>query len=408
MKFFQKRSVAVVLTLLIILASIGLGQVRRPVQSSPAPEPADPSALDTSLNTSGYTDWLWDEAGVLSDATEETLCLYNANWDARYGMIMAVAAVSDTDGMAIDRDGNLILSCPNFADLSMPSCVLKIDKDRNIKKWFDVPRNEYTGEARAMGIEFGPDGDLYLVDNAGWTGEPHMVFTGRILRLRLNDAGVVKCTVVADNMEHPNGIRIWGDYMYVTQSCMTRQKTDSGKLMSCVYRFPLDAEGIHCTNTLADPHIFLTFITENPKCQYGVDGIVFDHDGNLYVGNFGDGVVHKITFNPDGSVKENRKWACDPANLKSTDGMTIDPYGNIYVADFSANAIARITPDGRVTRMACSPDTDGFHGELDEPGEPCVWGDKIIVSCFDLVTDEEKVNTAHEMPATMAMLDVEP
>ena len=118
--------------------------------------------------------------------------------------------------------------------------------------------------------------------------------------------------------------------------------------------------------------------------------------------------MHKITFNPDGSVKENRKWACDPANLKSTDGMTIDPYGNIYVADFSANAIARITPDGRVPRMACSPDTDGFHGELDEPGEPCVWGDKIIVSCFDLVTDEEKVNTAHEMPATMAMLDVEP
>ena len=161
--------------------------------------------------------------------------------------------VCTPDGMAIDRDGNLILSCPNFADLSMPSCVLKIDKDRNIKKWFDVPRNEYTGEARAMGIEFGPDGDLYLVDNAGWTGEPHMVFTGRILRLRLNDAGVVKCTVVADNMEHPNGIRIWGDYMYVTQSCMTRQKTDSGKLMSCVYRFPLDAEGIHCTNTLADP-----------------------------------------------------------------------------------------------------------------------------------------------------------
>ena len=316
--------------------------------------------------------------------------------------------VCTPDGMAIDKDGNLILSCPNFADLSMPSCVLKIDKDRNIKKWFDVPLNEYSGEARAMGIEFGPDGDLYMVDNAGWTGEPHMVFTGRILRLKVDDTGVVKCTVVADNMEHPNGIRIWGEYMYVTQSCMTRQKTDSGKLMSCVYRFPLDAEGIHCTNTLADPDIFLTFITENPKCQYGVDGIVFDHDGNLYIGNFGDGVVHKITFNPDGSVKENIKWAQDPDNLKSTDGMTIDQYGNIYVADFSANAIARITPDGKVTRMACSPDTDGFHGELDEPGEPCVWGDKIIVSCFDLVTDEEKVNTAHEMPATMAMLDVEP
>lgn len=312
------------------------------------------------------------------------------------------------DGMAIHESGELVLSCPNFADLSMPSCVLRIDRERNIRKWFDVPRNPYTGEARAMGIEFGPDGDLYMVDNPGWTGRPELIYTGRILRLRLNEEGVVKCTVVADNMEHPNGIRIRGDYMYVTQSCMTRQKTENGKLMSCVYRFPLDAEGIHCTNTLADPDILLTFITENPKCQYGVDGIVFDKDGNLYIGNFGDGAVHRITFHEDGTVKENKIWAQDVENLKSTDGMTIDRFGNIYVADFSANAIARIAPDGTVRRMACSPDTDGFHGELDQPGEPIVWNDKIIVSCFDLVTDDDKVNTAHEIPATMAMLDIEP
>ena len=312
------------------------------------------------------------------------------------------------DGMAIHGSGELVLSCPNFADLSMPSCVLRIDRERNIRKWFDVPKNPYTGEARAMGIEFGPDGDLYMVDNPGWTGRPELIYTGRILRLRLNEEGVVQCTVVADNMEHPNGIRIRGDYMYVTQSCMTRQKTESGKLMSCVYRFPLDAEGIHCTNTLADPDILLTFITENPKCQYGVDGIVFDAEGNLYIGNFGDGAVHKITFHGDGTVKENKIWAQDGENLKSTDGMTIDRFGNIYVADFSANAIARIAPDGTVRRMACSPDTDGFHGELDQPGEPIVWNDKIIVSCFDLVTDDDKVNTAHEIPATMAMLDIEP
>jgi sugar lactone lactonase YvrE len=311
------------------------------------------------------------------------------------------------DGMAVAANGDLILACPNFADLSMPGCVLRIDKNRHIRKWFDVPQNPYTGQARPMGIEFGPDGDLYMVDNPGWTDRPDLVYTGRILRLRLNEQGVVQCTVVADNMEHPNGIRIKGDYMYVTQSCMARQKTESEKLMSCVYRFPLDAQGIHCTNTLADPDIFLTFITENPDCQYGVDGIIFDHQGNLYVGNFGDGAIHKITFTAEGDVAENVLWAKDPENLKSTDGMTIDSAGNIYVADFSANAIARISPDGTVRRMACSPDSDGFHGELDEPGEPCVWGDQIIISCFDLVTDEGKVNTAHEMPATMAMLQVE-
>lgn len=316
--------------------------------------------------------------------------------------------VCTPDGIAVDPDGNLIVACPNFADLSMKSCVLKIDKDHNIKKWFDVPVNEYTGEARAMGIEFGPEGDLFLVDNAGWTGRDDLVYTGRILRLKVDESGVAETTVVADNMEHPNGLRVRDGYIYVTQSTMARQKTESGKLMSCVYRFPVDAKNIHCTNSLADPNILLTFITENPDDQYGVDGIVFDAAGNLYVGNFGDGLVHKITFNDDGSVKENLRWAQDSANLRCTDGMTIDAHGNIYVADFTANAIARISPDGVVKRIAVSPDSDGLHGELDQPGEPCVWGDKIVISCFDLVTGGDKVNTAHEMPATMAMLDVEP
>lgn len=312
------------------------------------------------------------------------------------------------DGMEIDQEGNLVLSCPNFADLSMPSCIVKIDRERNVRKWFDLPLNEKTGEARAMGIAFGPDGDLYIVDNQGWTGIEKYKFQGRILRVRMNGDEIEKVTVVADGMEHPNGIRIRGEYMYVTQSTMEKVQTKSGKLLSCVYRFRLDDENIHITNTLDDENIFTTYITENPDCQYGVDGIVFDQEGNLYIGNFGDGEIYKVTFNEDGSVKENLPWAKNPEELKSTDGMTIDKYGNIYIADFSANAIVKADPQGNLSKVAVSPDTDGFNGELDEPGEPCVWGDQIIVSCFDLVTDEGKVNTAHEMPATMSMLDVEP
>ena len=48
-----------------------------------------------------------------------------------------------THGHRQGRQPDSVLS--QLADLSMPSCVLKIDKGRNIKKWFDVPRNEYTG-----------------------------------------------------------------------------------------------------------------------------------------------------------------------------------------------------------------------------------------------------------------------
>ena len=316
--------------------------------------------------------------------------------------------VSTPDGMEIDKNGDMILSCPNFADMSMPSCICRINKEGHVTKWFDVPLNEETHEARSMGIAFGPDGDLYIVDNQGWTGRPELIRQGRILRVHFEDNNVSKVTVVAKHMEHPNGIRIKGEYMYVTQSTMTKVKTDSGNALSCVYRFHLNDHDIDVTNTLEDSNIFLSYETFNPQDQYGLDGIVFDHQGNLYVGNFGDGEIFQITFNEDGSVKENRSFAKDPKNLRSTDGRTIDQYGNIYVADFVVNAIAKVAPNGTVTRIAQSPDTDGLHGELDQPGEPCFWNGKIIVSCFDCVTGGDKVNTAHELPATMSMLEVEP
>jgi sugar lactone lactonase YvrE len=253
-----------------------------------------------------------------------------------------------------------------------------------------------------MGIAFGPDGDLYICDNQGWPGRPELIRKGRILRIRLNGNEIVKTTVVAKNMEHPNGMRIRDGYLYVTQSSLELVKHPSGKLVSCVYRFRLDDENIDVTNTLADPNILVTFVTENPKDQYGVDGIEFDREGNLLVGNFGDGAVYKITFNEDRSVKTCEIWAQDKENLESTDGMIMDEDGNLYIADFCANAIVKVLPDGTVTKLAQNGDTDGLDGGLDQPGEPIIWNGRLIVSCFDCVTNDIVVNTAHQLPATLA------
>ena len=195
-------------------------------------------------------------------------------------------------------------------------------------------------------------------------------------------------------------------YAYVTQSYLHPEKREDGKLVSCVYRFGMEEKGIHVTNTLADPNIFADFVTWNPECQYGADGIVFDREGNLYVGNFGDGAVYRITFGEDGRVRENKIYAQDPDRLQSTDGMIFDEEGNLYIADFSANAIAKVTPDGKVERIAQSPDCTGVDGGLDQPGEPIVWDGKLIVSCFDLVTGPDKVNMKHEMPATLVYMDL--
>lgn len=313
--------------------------------------------------------------------------------------------INTPDGMAIDRHGNLILSCPNYADTSTSGCVVRIDKQRNITKWFDVPVHPQTGVARNMGIAFDDAWNVYLCDNQGWSGAPELQFQGRILRVTVNDAGeITETRTVADQMEHPNGIRIRGDYMYVTQSLLSRVSDPSGKLVSCVYRFGLEERDIHITNTLDDPHIFTTFITENPECQYGADGIVFDNQGNLYVGNFGDGEVIKIIVDAQGNFVSQSRYAQDASQLQSTDGMIMDEKNNLYIADFSANAIARVTPDGKVTRIAQSPDCDGLDGGLDQPGEPILWDGVLVASCFDLVTGPDKVNTKHEMPATLSQL----
>ncbi len=315
--------------------------------------------------------------------------------------------VCTPDGMEIDREGNLIVSCPNYADKNMSGCVIKIDKDKNITKWFDVPVHEETGVARNMGIAFDKDYNVYLCDNQGWSEDKELIYKGRILKLTFHEDGTInKCIVVASHMEHPNGIRIKGDYMYVTQSYMHPQKTESGKLMSCVYRFRLDEEGVNITNTLQDGNIFATLITENPKCQYGADGIAMGKDGNLYVGNFGDGEVIRLVLDDQGDLLYQESYAKDYDELKSTDGMIFDEEGNLYIADFCANAIVRVSSERKVQRYAQSPDCDGLDGGLDQPGEPIIWQGRLIASCFDLVTGEGKVNTAHEMPATMSELDL--
>ena len=93
------------------------------------------------------------------------------------------------DGMEIDRYGNLILSCPNYADEHMSGCVLRITKDRRVEKWFDVPVHPETGVARNMGIAFDGNWNIYLCDNQGWSERPELLYKGRVLKCVVDDAG---------------------------------------------------------------------------------------------------------------------------------------------------------------------------------------------------------------------------
>jgi sugar lactone lactonase YvrE len=332
--------------------------------------------------------------------------------------------VTTPDGFAIAPDGSLVIACPNYADQTKPACFMTIaNPGVPAKLWATAPVLEETGVCCPMGIEFGPDGDLYVCDNQGWSGSEKGQFKGRMLRLKVKDGQVEKTTVVAEGMEHPNGVRVRGDHIYVTQSLLSRIKDDSGKLVSGVYRFRLDDANIKVANTTSDPQLIATFITQNPHCQYGADGLVFDSKGNLFVGNFGDGALHKITFDAAGNVTGNEIFArtdfdysTDPkkpgfldiatrAKMRTTDGICVDDEDNIYVADFSNNAIAKVTPKGEISVVWQNGDTDGSTGLLDQPGEPIIWKGHIVVSNFDAVfgpDHPDKVNTKHQLPATLS------
>lgn len=324
--------------------------------------------------------------------------------------------------MAIAPNGDLVVTCPNFADQSQGAWIIRIDKQLNVRKWVQVPPLELTGVACPMGIAFGPDGDVYLVDNQSWMGTPEGQFQGRILRLRIKGDRIETLTEVATGMEHPNGIRYHNGHLYVTQSLMTKVEDPSGLMVSGLYRFPADAANVQVSNTLGDAHLIATFVTENTFCQYGVDGLVFDSKGRLFVGNFGDGKLHKLVFDAAGKVTSNTVFAqtdfdyrLDPeqpgflakatqAKMRTVDGICIDADDNIYVADFSNNAVAKVTPAGRISVLAQNGDTDGRGGLLDQPAEPIVWNGTLMVTNFDIVTGPDKVNTGHDEPFTISIL----
>ena len=95
MKFFQKRGVAIAVLILAILASGAWGLHKAPVVSTPE----GGEKLDSSLSTAAFTQYVRDEADILSDKTEEAVGLYNANWDKMFGSIMAVVTVQSSDDL---------------------------------------------------------------------------------------------------------------------------------------------------------------------------------------------------------------------------------------------------------------------------------------------------------------------
>ena len=89
--------------------------------------------------------------------------------------------------------------------------------------------------------------------------------------------------------------------------------------------------------------------------------------------------------------------------MRTTDGMTFGPDGWLYVADFSNNAIAKVSPNGQTVKFVRQdPDGKAAEGLMNQPGEPIFWRGRLIAANFDAVVgNPDKTNATHEPVSTL-------
>jgi sugar lactone lactonase YvrE len=305
--------------------------------------------------------------------------------------------------MALLDDGSILVSMPNFNDLDAGSAIYRVTPDNKVEKFLDLGKHPETGNpVGPLGICVGPDGDLFLADYQ-MEGDRQ----SRVLRIAMQDGKPGEVTPVITGFHVSNAVIVRDGYLYVSE---TQIDTESKPATSGVFRFKLDdlenGPVALAEDETKDPHFLAIVECHNEELPLGADGLCFDKDGNLYIGNFADGTVHKFTFDDDGKVVSNIIFAQDEC-MKSADGLFMDTEtGIILVADSKANAVQMVHPDGSVETLAQNGDTDGLDGGMDQPCEVLLRGRDVIVSNMDWPVPG-CVNQAYDEPCTLSVVPMD-
>lgn len=254
-----------------------------------------------------------------------------AQWEVS---TLAQASTGLDDGMVIDQHGNLYIS------QYQGTVVRRLTPDGTLSVFAN-------GFATPNGLAIDAAGNLYVANNSG----------GRISRVA------------------PDGT--------VTQGFITGIPNPSGLLFNAA-RDTLYISHYASSQlsrvALADPGNVTTWVAGSPLD--GPIGMAFDADNNLYVGNFNDGRIFRIS--PGGAMTEL-------ASIQSFMGFLILSNGYLYATSYSRNQIYRLPLDGSSMEVLAGT---GATGQADGPAASATFdgpngivatasGDTLFVSEFN-------------------------
>jgi len=226
----------------------------------------------------------------------------------------------------------------------------------------------------------------------------------RLLRIVVKNGVPVGSEVLVTGFNQSNAVSCYGDSVYVTETSLDNEATPMPSGVYCFRYSEFKGRPIKLLPGGKDKHLIATFLTDNPDWRVGANGIGFDANGNLFVCNFGEASLIKITFDKNGKVASQTVFA-KGQGMESTDGLKIAPKtGDIYIADFVGNAVHKVdAKTGRVTTIAKNANNSGgIGGLLDRPSEVCLRDNRIYVSNIDLPGG----GNVYDKPHTISVIEL--
>ncbi|MES2512731.1 MAG: hypothetical protein V4580_01250 [Bacteroidota bacterium] len=284
--------------------------------------------------------------------------------------------------MAIDKKGNLFLAITNPTSFEVNgSKILTFDEQDKPFVWFDkLPLHPVTNRVHPMGMEFGPDGNLYLMDNQFFSGKENL---SRLIRIIVEKGKPSHAEILAEGFNFGEAVRWYENRIYITDAWAENKRESS------LYSFSLEELNkgkLMLTSDIKAAHLISMFTlkSEINRPTIGIDGIAFDSKGNLYAGNFGDGVITKFEFTKDRKVK-SQTIVFDSDKIRCCDGFFYDKARNsIFIANYDNNSVHQLDLNTNTIHLIWqNGDANGSDGQLDNPCETIIYKGNLLIVNFD-------------------------